>query len=758
MALRYIICYFHKYAKNNNNQGYFLDIQRIIRYALSLALTLLFLLHVADALNIPILTSLENQAYDARLKITLPEDIDKQVVIVDIDEKSLEEIGQWPWNRNILAKINDVLFEHYQIKAIGYDIVFAEEDIDEGTRVLETMAMGSLNDDSAFIEEYQRVIPSLQHDQRFAESLKDRKTVMGFVLDTDTVKGELPNAITELDIDTINRLAINNSEGYTANLKLLQSSALSGGFFNNPLIDDDGVFRRVPLLQINDNAVHESLALALTRVASGSPTIEMVVETSQDRDDLLLEWVTIGEIAIPVDHQSGVLIPYIGKQKSFEYIPATDVLNKKVDKEILQGKITLFGASAPGLLDLRTTPLETAYPGVEIHANIIQGILDGRILHAPGYIKGYEFILIGFIGIALTFLLPMLSALHSTLVTLGSIVLLIGTNFYAWSNAQLVLPIAVPVLLVVMLFTLQMTYGFFVESRGKRQLAHLFGQYVPPELVDEMSKKMQEINLDGEMREMSVLFSDVRGFTTISESLEPKELTDYINAFLTPITRVIHDNRGTIDKYMGDAVMAFWGAPLEDEQHALHALNAAISIVERMKSLRQEFSEKNWPEIYVGVGVNTGNMNVGNKGSEFRVDYTILGDAVNLGSRLEGLTKVYGVDIITSEFTKHAVAEYEYRELDRVRVKGKDKPVTIYEPLGLIENVSKSDRKLLRQFHIGIKQYRAQNWDAAEREILALSQLEPGRKIYRIYLDRIRYFRENPPADNWDGSFTHTAK
>ncbi|NOQ87555.1 MAG: CHASE2 domain-containing protein, partial [Gammaproteobacteria bacterium] len=696
--------------------------------------------------------------YDARLKITLPENVDKQVVIVDIDEKSLGEIGQWPWNRNVLAKINDVLFDHYEIKAIGYDIVFAEEDIDEGAKLLDEMANGSLQDNPEFIEEYHRVMSSLQHDQRFSEALKDRKTVMGFVMDTDSIKGNLPKPITRLDKNTLKKLAINKTEGYTANLELLQQNAFSGGFFNNPLLDDDGVFRRVPLLQTYKNELHESLALALARAATGSPVIEMVVKTNEDSGDLFLEWVTIGEIAIPVDHQSGVLVPYIGKQKSFTYISATDVLNKKVDKNLLSGKITLFGTSAPGLLDLRTTPLEPAYPGVEVHANIIQGILDGRILHAPGYTKGYEFIVISLIGILLTFSLPMLSALYSTLVILGSIILLIASNFYAWTDAQLVLPIAAPLLLVILLFALQMTYGFFVESRGKRQLARLFGQYVPPELVEEMSEKMDDITLDGEMREMSVLFSDVRGFTTISESLEPKELTDYINAFLTPITKVIHDNRGTIDKYMGDAVMAFWGAPLKDEQHALHALNAAVGIIERMKPLRQEFAEKQWPEIYVGVGVNTGIMNVGNKGSEFRVDYTILGDAVNLGSRLEGLTKVYGVDIITSEFTKYAVPEYEYRELDRVRVKGKEKPVTIFEPLGLQENIAKSERKLLKQLHIGIKQYRAQNWDAAEREIFGLSQLDPDRKIYKIYLDRIMHYRENPPAADWDGCYTYTSK
>ncbi len=735
-----------------------MEIQRIVRYTLSLALTAVFLLHVGGVIHIPFLTSLENQAYDSRLKITLPEQVDRQVVIIDIDEKSLDEIGQWPWNRNVLAEINDALFDYYQIKVIGYDIVFAEEDIDEGAKLLAKMAKGSLRDNDAFIGEYRRVMSSLQHDQRFAESLKNRNTVMGFVMDTDSTKGRLPEPITKLDENTLDKLAINKTVGYTANLSVLQNSAFSGGFFNNPLLDDDGVFRRVPLLQTYKDELHESLALALTRVATSSPDIEMVVSPNSDGQDLFLEWVRIGELAIPVDHQSGVLVPYIGEQRSFEYIPATDVLNKTVSKEKLAGKIALFGTSAPGLLDLRTIPLEPAYPGVEVHANIIQGILDGRILHQPGYTQGFEFILIFALGLILTFTLPKLSALFSTLIIVFSLTLLIASNFYAWTTAQLVLPIAAPVLLVVLLFALQMTYGFFVESRGKRQLAHLFGQYVPPELVEEMSKKMDEINLDGEMREMSVLFSDVRGFTTISESLEPKELTDYINAFLTPITKVIHDNRGTIDKYMGDAVMAFWGAPLEDKQHALHALNAAINIVERMHLLREEFAEKQWPEIHVGIGVNTGIMNVGNKGSEFRVDYTILGDAVNLGSRLEGLTKLYGVDIITSESTRHEVPEFEYRELDRVRVKGKDKPVTIYEPLGLLENVDKAERKLLRQFHIGIKQYRAQNWDAAESEIFSLSQQDPDRKIYKIYLDRIMHFRQEPPGENWDGCFTHTSK
>jgi len=737
----------------------FVEFQRYIRYALSLALTTVFLLHVGEVFKVPILNNMENQAYDTRLKLTLPTSVDKQVVIVDIDEKSLGEIGRWPWNRDVLANIMDVLFDYYAIREIGFDVVFAEADIDAGGKILETMATGSLVDNEAFLGEYSKVKPSLQRDEMFALSLANRNTIMGFVLDTDTVKGTLPNPVARLDKNMLGRIPFMQPKGYTANLELLQNSAQGGGFFDNPLLDDDGVFRRVPLLQVYDGQLHESLALAVTRAALNFPKIELIVETSNnEKKDMFLEWLKIGDSYIPVDKHSGVLVPYIGKQKSFDYIPTTDILNKRVTMERLKDKIALFGTSAPGLLDLRTTPLEAAYPGVEIHANIIQGILDQRILHAPEYTKGYEFILLLILGLLMTFALPVMSAFWGTFALVSLATLLIITNLLAWVEYQLVLPIATPIILIIVMFGLQMTYSFFVESRGKRQLEHMFGQYVPPELVDEMSKSMGDINLEGEIREMSVLFTDVRGFTTISENLEPKELTQLINGFLTPITEIVFNERGTIDKYMGDAVMAFWGAPLEDQQHALHALTAAMKMIERMKALRTEFAAKGWPEIKIGVGVNTGEMNVGNKGSSFRVDYTVLGDAVNLGSRLESLTKEYEVDIITGELTRHAVPEFEFRELDRVRVKGKGKSVTIYEPLGLLETIDKSVRKDLKRFHLGLKLYRMQKWDDAEREIFTLNRADQDRKIYQIYLERIMRFRENPPPENWDGSFTHTSK
>ena len=752
-------------STNNNNSavdhkpGNSVDIQRYIRYVLSIAITGVFLLHVAGLLPVSFLDTLENHAYDARVKLTLPEATEKHVVIIDIDEKSLGELGRWPWNRDVMSGIVDSLFDYYRIKTIGFDTVFAEADEDEGAKILKQMASGPLRNDVAFIKEYSDAMNTLQRDVTFARSLENRKTIMGFVFDTDTRKGTLPEPVAALDSSVKGRIPFNKPQGYTANLDILQQSAYSGGFFDNPLLDADGVFRRMPLMQEFEGTLHESLALAVTRTAMGSPRLELIVESGTDnKNELFLEWLKIGDVLIPVDDRAGILVPYIGPRMSFNYISAIDILNREHPAEKLKDKIALFGATAPGLLDLRTTPLEAAFPGVEIHANIVQGILDQTIMHQPGYTTGIEFLLLLVIGLILTFLLPVLAPLWGLLASVSVLALIVISNMVVWQAHQLVLPIASPVLLIILLFILHMTYGFFVETRGKRQLAHLFGQYVPPELVDEMSMKMDDINLDGEIREMTVLFTDVRNFTHISESMEPKELTQFINGFLTPITRVIHQQRGTIDKYMGDAVMAFWGAPLEDRQHALHALQAAMQIAERIKELKPEFEARGWPEIKIGVSVNTGEMNVGNKGSEFRVDYTILGDAVNLGSRLEGLTKVYGVDIIVGENTRHAVPEFEFRELDRVKVKGKDKHVAIYEPLGLIENVDKEVRKNLKRFHLGLKHYRNRRWDDAEQEIFTLSRAEPDRKIYQIYLDRIIRFRKNPPPDNWDGSITFSRK
>jgi adenylate cyclase len=304
---------------------------------------------------------------------------------------------------------------------------------------------------------------------------------------------------------------------------------------------------------------------------------------------------------------------------------------------------------------------------------------------------------------------------------------------------------------------LQITYGFFVEQRNKRHLSQVFGQYIPPAIVNELDASGEEISLDGESREMSVLFSDVRGFTTISEGLDATELTRLMNEFLTPFTGVIQKHRGTIDKYMGDAVMAFWGAPLSDDEHARHALLTAFDMLRVVQQLDAPFRDKGWPQIRVGVGIASGTMNVGNMGSEFRIAYTVMGDTVNLGSRLESLTKQYGVDIIVNDKTAALVPDFTFRELDLVRVKGKTKPVAIFEPLGPTAEISEQGRKQLAAYIAALTDYRAAKWELAATAFEALKHKEDDL-LYNVYLDRIDNFRRSPPPQGWDGVFDHLSK
>ena len=743
-----------------------MQLQRIVRLVLSALILLVLLVDTSGLYKYPFLKQLENWTYDTRLNFTRPNTLDDRVVIVDIDENSLAEVGRWPWGRDKLATIVDNLFETYQVKVVGFDIVFAEKDESSGLEQFEQLANTTLKDNSDYKRALQEIRPSLMHDDIFANSLVGKNVVMGYYFKANLQEGEsgitglLPPALTRMDAQWSERLPLNKAAGYGGNLEILQSSARSGGYFDNPFVDADGVFRRVPLVQAYEGYLFASLALATAQGYLDAPGIELAVEAQGSKggkEYYALETINLQRFQIPVDANGAVFVPYRGRQGSFPYVPAYKVLNGSADLSQLKGKIVLVGTSAPGLLDLRSTPVQNIYPGVEVHANIISGILDNRIKHKPAWTIGYEFVLLIIVAVSMALLLPLVSPLIAAASTLGFSGVIMAGTFVAWNN-NLILPLASPMMLIVLIFMLHMTYGFFIESRGKRQLANLFGHYIPPELVDEMSESPEEFSLDGENREMTVLFSDVRGFTTISEGMDPKELTQLMNALLTPMTRVIHKNRGTIDKYMGDAIMSFWGAPLADSEHARHALYAAMQMMDELKIMQEDFKQRGWPAVNIGIGLNTGNMNVGNMGSEFRMAYTVLGDAVNLGARLEGLTKEYGVNIIVSESTKSEIPEFLFRELDLVRVKGKNEPVAIFEPLGHRNDIEKSVTEELSAYRKALSNFRAQSWDKAELDFFNLNRSYPDRYLYQVYLERVTFYRNEAPGDNWDGVFTHTSK
>ena len=742
-----------------------MQLQRIVRLALSAMILLLLLLDTSGHVKYPFIEQLENWTYDARLNFTRPNTIDDRIVIVDIDENSLAEVGRWPWSRDRLAVLVNNLFNHYEVDTVGFDIVFAERDESSGLDEFERLARTTLRNDSEYLQALEELRPSLMHDEIFAESLGGKNVVLGYIFkqslqeNENLFTGKLPPALLKIDAQWA-RLPIHEAVGYISNLEILQDSAQSGGYFDNPFVSVDGVFRRVPLVQSYQGYLFSSLALSSAQMYLDGIGIELRVQSSGSRggsEYLALENIIMGDYTIPIDENAAVFVPYRGLQGSFPYVPAHKVLSRQINPIALKDKIVLVGTSAPGLLDLRSTPVQNIYPGVEVHANIISGILDNRIKHKPAWVWAYEVVILCVIAVAMALLLPLVSPLLATASTLGITGLVLGGTMAAWQS-NLILPLASPLILIVLMFMLHMSYGFFIESRGKRQLANLFGHYIPPELVDEMSESPEEYSLEGENREMTVLFSDVRGFTTISEGMDPRQLTQLMNALLTPMTRVIHKHRGTIDKYMGDAIMAFWGAPIANSEHARHALYAAMEMIDELKLMQADFRERGWPEINIGVGLNTGDMNVGNMGSEFRMAYTVLGDAVNLGSRLEGLTKSYGVDIIVSETTRAEIPEFMFRELDLVRVKGKQEPIAIYQPIGHKNDVDKSVASELTAYKQALRSFRAQYWDKAEMDFFNLNRSSPDRKLYQIYLERIAIYRQEPPGEDWDGVFVHTEK
>ena len=735
-----------------------------VRIAIGIIFVAILLAHVADRLRIPVLDNFERIIYDTRLRLTMPRTIDQRIVILDIDQKSLAERerggeGRWPWPRDRLAVMLDMVFDHYQIAVLGFDVVFAERDNSSGLGVLEKLSQDELRGVPQFQSVLGRLKPQLDYDAVFAKSMTDRAVVLGYTfLSEELLTGAIPPPVVKESQFGGYPPPAERFTGFNGNLGILQQNAASAGHFN-PAVDEDGITRRVPMLAKFRDGYYESLSLAMLRLILGSPPVKAdVAEEGVSFGYAGLEALMVGKYRIPVDERAAALIPYRGPQQSFEYYSLVDVMNGRVEMEKLRGKIALVGTSVPGLLDLRATPVDPAYPGVEIHANIVAGMLDENLKHKPPYGQGAEFAAMLLLGLALAVWLPALSPQKATLVTLSVLLLAVASNLALFHYEHLVFPLASLLVMILVLFTLNMAYGFFVEARGRRQITGLFGQYVPPEVVDEMAQDPEKASMQGESREMTVLFTDVRGFTTISERLDPKELAALMNEFLTPLTEVIYNHRGTIDKYMGDCIMAFWGAPLHDPQHARHGVLAGLAMQRTLQAMQPVFRARNWPEIRIGVGLNSGRMTVGNMGSKVRLAYTVMGDAVNVAARLEGITKEYGADIIVGEDTKNAVPDVVFKEIDRVRVKGKDTAVTIYEPLGIEGEVTRAALDDAALFQEALELYRKQEWDMAELRLLRLKTISPESRLYDTFLDRIAFLRLNPPAAGWDGAFTFHSK
>ena len=745
--------------------------QHVVRIGLGLLIVLAFVGHAARFYQIDLVTQLDNIIYDARVRFTMPRGVDERIVILDIDEKSLAipALGRWPWGRDKISALIEKLFDKYGVVIVGFDVVFAEPDDSSGLKVMEGLAKKELRDVPQFSQALERLRPQLDHDAQFGRAVNGRPVVLGYYFNSDEdarESGSLPEPVLPAGTFAGRPITFTSWRGFGANLADLQASAASGGHFN-PLVDFDGVTRRVPMLAEYKGKYYESLSLAMVRLLIGLDEAARSKSQSVKLPNVVpgyppdrfvtkgysgLEWIEVGPLKIPVDELVSALIPFRGARSSFPYISLGDVYFDKVAPEKLRDKIALIGASAPGLLDLRSTPVGSVYPGVEIHANLIAGILDRNIKQKPPYMIGAEVVLLLIGGIALAMLVPFLSPLRATLVSLVGMLLISGLNLVIWSGGGMVMPLASALAMTIGLFILNMAYGYFVESRSKRQFTELFGQYVPPELVDRMAEDPGKYTMEPKAAELTILFSDVRGFTSISEALSPEDLREYINDYLTEMSGIIRAAyRGTLDKYIGDAIMAFWGAPVEDSEHARNGVLAAMAMQKECSILNDKFVQRNWPPLKIGVGVNCGNVRVGDMGSKVRRAYTVMGDPVNVASRLEGRTKYYGVGILVGEAIKDRVKDVVFREIDKIKVKGKDEALTIFEPIGMEGEVDKDVLDELKLWHQTLRMYRSQKWDQVELNLFNLKRMSPESHLYDLYAERVAEKRRVPPPQDWDG-------
>ena len=738
------------------------------RIAVTLLPVLIALLHAGSFFPLEILHRLDSIIYDSRLRASMPNTLDDRIVIVDIDEKSLAEVGRWPWSRNKVAALVDQLFEQ-KAALVAFDVVFAEADDSSGLNRLNELAAGEFKDLPAFADRVKQMQPDLDYDRVLARAIEGRPVVLGYYLTNDKdgrTSGVLPvPALVKADLQG-RPFKVTSWAGYGSNIELLAKAAPLSGHFN-PIIDSDGVVRGIPLLAEHKGQYYESLSLAVFRLMIGMPSVSigftppLLSRNDQVQDRILLR---MGEksLGIPIDDRVVSMIPFRGlggpSGGSFVYVSAADVLAKKLASGALKDRVVLVGTTAPGLQDLRVTPVGETYPGVETHANLIAGLMDGNMHVKPDYSGGYDVFMILLAGMVLALGLPLLTAVRAVGLSVTVLVVLVGLNFWLYYGFGLVMPLAAAITMAVTAFALNMSYGYFVESRSKRDLANLFGTYVPPELVDEMVKDPDHYTMQATNRELTVMFCDMRGFTKMSETMEPIQLQALLTGVFTRLTAIIRSNRGTIDKYMGDCVMAFWGAPVETSQHAHLAVKSAMEMANAVREINRDHRERNMPEIGIGIGLNTGSMCVGDMGSNIRRSYTVIGDAVNLGSRLEGLSKAYGVDIVVSESTRKQTDEFAWQELDRVRVKGKEQAVAIFWPVAPKDRLPEDTAAELKTWGSFMKAYRAQNWDQADVMLINLLRMNAKKYLYQLYAERVASMRLLPFDPGWDGATNFETK
>ena len=732
-------------------------------YKIGLLLTLISLgIYVT---GLPFFNAMELKAFDLHLRQRGKIAPGNEVAIVAIDEKSIDAIGRWPWPRTRIAQLVESL-NRYQAKVVAFDVIFSEPDESSGVSVMRNMQKRFRDRDVKTA--FEAAVQEADNDAHFAEVLKNSPSViLGYFFFTgqEEIKHLKEKSEKMADYRVPGRFtSIRSVDGGThqptlpaalaveRNIGIIQDAGSDFGNFNI-FPDSDGTVRWASLAMQFKDDTYPHLSLEAVRKYLGSPPL--IMNTAEYGVDS----IQLGDRTIETDEQGRLLINYRGPQNTFPYYSASDVINGTVPAAALKDKIVLIGATAVGIYDMRVTPFSGTFPGVEIHANIIDNILRGDSISRPDWIALFDFTAILLIGLILSYIISRISPLNATLVTVGLIILYIIINNYVFTIGRIWLTAVYPIMTMIFVFGGVTTYRFMTEERKKREIKDAFGRYVAPSLVNDILKDPTKLVLGGEERRLTVFFSDIRGFTTISEGLTPQALVKLINDYLTPMTDLILKSGGTVDKYMGDAIMAFWGAPVWQEDHAIRAARTALQMMEKLREMQADWEKRGLPRIDIGIGLSTGALTVGNMGSHMRFDYTVMGDSVNLGSRLEGLNKEYGTHIIVPKFTYEELhTTFLMRQLDNIRVKGKKVPIKIYELMG--EKAS-ADGKMLQTaelFEAGLQAYMTRDWDRAEKHFLEVLNLKHGDGPSTTLLARIKDLRAAKLPEDWDGVYVMTKK
>ena len=731
----------------------FLSWEVVFVFCSTLLLTALYFLVV------PFLEFVELKAWDLHFRQRGTVEPSGDFAFVAVDEESVNRDGRWPWPRRQMARLIEAVQDH-GAKVIGLDMGFFEPDLklrrnavlDIRSRIEIGMPPGAGKELVRWLE---TIAQEEDDDLILSDTLQRLKVplVLGhfFYFDKDQFVPEPPptELLEKAQVPIVRTMGsprvgrLNEAVGLEANIPVIEQSSRYMGSFN-VFSDPDGTVRWMPLIFRFQDRIFPSLAMQMLAVAFPNSPLMVTLDTRGVRN------IRLGSVSIPTSNKGELLLNYYGPAYTFPHFSATTLMHHESPPDCLKDRIVVIGNTTLGLYDMRPTPFSMTFPGVELHCTVMENIARQHFLqrierNMPLVDLAAIFGLAG-VFLLMQFFIRGLPLAGVVLFLFGGYILL---THWLFLQGGLWLNHVYPTMNLAVAYLGTSVHRYLREEKEKRMIRNTFSLYVHGSVVEEMLANPERLRLGGEKKELTVMFSDIRGFTTLSEQRPAEELVPQLNEYLTRMTQVVFDHHGTLDKYIGDAVMAIFGAPLPQKDHPHRACATALDMIRVLKGLQQGWKERGLPVLEIGVGINTGLMMVGNMGSERRFDYTVLGDNVNLASRLEGLTKMYGVTIVVNESTWEAAQDrFVGRVLDVVRVKGKQKPVTIHQLMDNGENAA-AHREPLRLYGDGIRFYQEMRWEEALRRFLEVEKFWPGDPPSRLYQGRCRHLLERKPSEEW---------